>query len=333
MSESQTLHKEIEPMRENSNRVLETVLGGSQRNRSDHLFCRFQFGDASLGVQDFGIPMTVLGPVQEEAWYCRSPVERWTEDGMRLIHSGEFLLAAWQEPGDKPVRAAAQLAYDRLLQTIGKHGHSHIIKAWNFVPAINVGANDAERYKLFCAGRAKSFGQYGINDGCMPAGTAVGLADGNPLQVFVLSSSKRPDSVENPRQMSAFLYPQQYGPSSPSFSRATSIGVNGGQQIFVSGTAAIVGHQSRHDNDIVAQNKEICANLESIGRAAGLRAKLFDDRRYQGIYRCYLRQPEFYAKTLQALQNCGFPTDQMIFLQADICRSELLTEIDAIVTA
>jgi hypothetical protein len=93
--------------------------------------------------------------------------------------------------------------------------------------------------------------------GAVPAASAVGIADG-PLDLcFFAGRGEPPLPLENPRQISTYDYPPQYGPRAPTFSRATLAQIGGQWTLFISGTASIVGHQSLHPDDILAQTLDV----------------------------------------------------------------------------
>ncbi len=84
-------------------------------------------------------------------------------------------------------------------------------------------------------------------DPSWPAATSIGRQDDDRvLQVYWLAGNEPGRALENPRQMSAFHYPRQYGPSAPTFSRAMQVG--GG--LLISGTASVRGHASHHPQDL-----------------------------------------------------------------------------------
>ena len=101
-----------------------------------------------------------------------------------------------------------------------------------------------ERYRQFNIGRQDAFlDSHRGATGNVPAASAIGLA-GGPLSVAFLAGATPALAVENPRQVSAYLYPADYGPRSPTFSRAVRATLSGQEALFVSGTASIVGHRT-----------------------------------------------------------------------------------------
>src|SRR6185312_16343901 len=80
-------------------------------------------------------------------------------------------------------------------------------------------------------------------------------------QVYALTARVAGLPVENPRQVNAWRYPREFGPTPPTFARgmATPAG-----QLLISGTAAVVGSASRHEDDIAAQLDETLTNIASL---------------------------------------------------------------------
>jgi chorismate lyase/3-hydroxybenzoate synthase len=157
-----------------------------------------------------------------------------------------------------------------------------------------------------------------------PAATAVGRQDQSSLlQVYWLAATEPGRAIENPRQVSAFNYPRQYGPAPPSFSRAMLVA--GG--LLISGTGSIIGHASHHGHDLTAQLDEILRNLASLRQASGGPAQLHSGR--GTLLKIYLRDPAA-AGLVSAYLRAQLPAQvQFLVLGADICRRELVVEIDA----
>jgi chorismate lyase/3-hydroxybenzoate synthase len=159
-----------------------------------------------------------------------------------------------------------------------------------------------------------------------PAATAIGHqhATGR-LQVFWLAARIEGTAVENPRQVSAYRYPRVHGPVSPSFARAT---LAGDGALLISGTASIVGHSSVHDNDIVAQLDETVRNLSALQSLALPQAPTM-----RTLLKAYVRHAadaETVARRLRTILPPELVAQEVIYLAADICRRELLLEIEGI---
>ena len=161
-----------------------------------------------------------------------------------------------------------------------------------------------------------------------PAACALGYAEG-PLMIAFLAGNAAPLNMENPRQISACLYPPQYGLRSPTFSRASLVKLSQTEMLFISGTASIVGHATLHPTDVVAQTRETMANIEAVLIEANRHVAQpgFD---LAGLnYKVYVRHPADLALIRAELACCVGDSLKAVYLQADVCRQDLLLEIEA----
>lgn len=302
------------------------------------LFARFIFGPATtLGPRDFHIPLQSLGnDPRAEIWRCPGPNQTGTtEDGIRHVRNDDYLLMGLQcsDPGHR-LRHASFDAYCQLLDHASQLGYPHIVKAWNYLARINAGDGDQERYRQFCLGRGESFAERLPSGHPIPAGTAIGTLPGADFTVILLAARVAATAVENPRQLSAYRYPREYGPKSPSFSRAALMNNASFAQLFISGTAAIVGHRSRHTNDPDAQLDETLNNLETLFEAARRTGQLARTPALAGDsrLRVYLRDPALAETARRRLAPLLADPGHLILLHGDICRAELQVEIDGVIT-
>ena len=140
-------------------------------------------------------------------------------------------------------------------------------------------AGGDERYRHFNSARQMAFSKSGrATMGTVPAACALGSPAGSPISIYFLAARRPPKMIENPRQTSAYHYPPKFGRHSPIFSRACVWGESGGDKLFISGTASIVGHETIHRGDVVAQTRETMVNigalLEEANRVVGSRPLL-----------------------------------------------------------
>ena len=232
------------------------------------------------------------------------------------------------------LHAAARRAYADLFAVLGQSRSPHLLRLWNYIADINAAAPDGqERYRHFNAGRQQAFieARRSAFDGT-PAACALGTAAG-PLRVYFLAGPRAPIAIENPRQTSAYRYPANYGARSPTFSRAALADVGGGRQaLFISGTASIVGHTTLHIGDVRRQTEESLANMAAVREVAALRAGAAFDAS-ELIYTVYVRHRSDLAAVREVFeQHVGAHSAaacHAVYLQADICRAELLVELEA----
>jgi enamine deaminase RidA (YjgF/YER057c/UK114 family) len=204
------------------------------------------------------------------------------------------------------------------------------VRIWNYLPDINRDCDGTERYRLFNAARQHGLNAFGrALAGCVPAASALGAASDSPVVVYFLATRTAPVFVENPRQVSAYQYPRRYGTHRPVFSRAALLTQADRRTLFISGTASIVGHESLHAGDSEAQTRETLANiaalLQEVNRVAG--DAVFDLGTL--AYKVYVRRPDDLPIVQGVLASALGPVARSIYLQADICRQELLVEIEA----
>lgn len=269
-----------------------------------------------------GALQTALGqPVPHECWSVDADVSHGYAGDLRWSRGGgwQFVAIEVDEASPGGIEAACEHAYDRLLEHVAASPEPCLLRIWNYLDAINAGGGDAERYRLFCGARARSMAAHGMTR--YPAATAIGH-HGAPgrLQVYALCAAQDGHAIENPRQVSAWAYPRQYGPTAPSFARAMQLPRGG---LAISGTAAVIGHASHHAGDVTAQVDEAVANLHALLERAALPP--FDA---SAPLKIYVRHPRDAATVRAALGALLDPSVPRLMLQGDICRRELLVEID-----
>ncbi len=265
----------------------------------------------------------LVGTGLTELWHADGKVESGCDGAVHFACGGRYLAGRVQidEQQAGGLLAAARAAYAAISDFTRRSGHRHLLRMYNYFSDINAGAGDEQRYKLFCSGRAAGF--QGLMSAAWPAATAIGRQDHSALlQVYWLAGSEPGRPLENPRQMSAFHYPRQYGPAPPTFSRAMRI--RGG--ILISGTASVLGHASHHADDLPEQLAEVLRNLASLRQAGGGSA-LAPGR--GTLLKIYLRETSQAGFVAAYLREHLPAHTQLLVLNADICRHELLVEIDA----
>lgn len=306
----------------------------------DHnLLLGFHFG---TGPETYDHPAVIrlnLEPID-----CDSLIESWwyagevsfTESGPARIaecHDYTVVTVQKEEPESGDFRAFTYHAYRDLLLAVRSTKHTRVVKMWNYFDGINHGDEDKEKYRQFSIGRAEAFRDVGIRDEEAPTGTAIGTMHGRDLSLIALASKQDFQFAENPRQMSAFHYPRQYGPRSPVFSRGGIVSSASHKLLLISGTAAIVGHESMSPYDTHLQTNETFKNLDLLCEAVSNLDPdgpplILDE---ESVLRVYLRNTEdheFVSKRLEkALGKCNH---KVAFLHASICRRELMVEIDGV---
>ena len=265
---------------------------------------------------------TVDGIPAVELWRAAGGTVSGSESSIRFSADEDFLFGILEldESRFAGVSDAAEVAYRQIRDFQERHPQRHLLRIWNFLDSINEGDGDLERYRQFCLGRTLGLGDLPASS--LPAATAVGrCSPSGHFQVCWLAGRRPGLAIENPRQVRAYEYPRQYGPRPPSFARA--IRLESGQLIG-SGTSSIVGHESRHEGDLMAQVDETLENLRELHRAGGGAGAP------TGV-KAYLRRGG--AGVIADRISAGLPGAQRpLLVEADICRRELLIEIECVWT-
>jgi chorismate lyase/3-hydroxybenzoate synthase len=258
------------------------------------------FGHALPGA--LSVPLRALGPGPHvEVWEC----------------GDELLFGFVTVPETQSLETCTRDVYVRLIADARSAGYPYFVRMWNFVGGINEHDERCERYQLFCAGRHDAFVAAGYHhDVDLPAASAVGMR-GRGLVTYFLAAREPGVQVENPRQVAAYHYPPRYGPKSPSFSRATVWQ----DRVFVSGTSSVVGHETLHAGDALAQLEETLRNIEVVlARTGRTMANVISAK-------TYIRNASDYDAVASRLAGV-LPSN--LYLEADICRADLLLEIECV---
>lgn len=317
---------QIDPLARRAPRVSYRMTGIAPALAEPGTLAVFGFGENAPQSADpryLQVPLEAFdGPAPLELWQVEGPTSHGQDDALRWSAGGGWLFAAIElnESEHGGAAATAQLAYQRLHQLLVSRPERHVQRVWNYLGAINDGDGDAEHYKHFCDGRAIGMGDFFTSG--FPAATAIGhLGDAGRLQVYLLACDQSGQRVENPRQLSAWRYPRQYGRTPPSFARAMNLPA--GDALAISGTAAVVGHASAHRDDLEAQLVETMTNLDALLASAGM-PQGFDS---QSPLKAYIRHRADTPRVREFLA-ARLPGVPVLLLHGDICRSELLVEID-----
>jgi chorismate lyase/3-hydroxybenzoate synthase len=281
------------------------------------------------------VGMPLLGSAAHiELWTSEQPVVAGRIGPLTFARNRDVLFGCFaaDSPADfATFEARIQEAYARLLTLIDSEGYPHLLRVWNYFPGIGEREGHLDRYMVFCRGRYQALeGHYGKLNRWLPAASAVGTRHGG-IVIYFLAGRAPGQHRENPRQMSAYCYPPQYGPKSPSFARATLVRGADRDWLHISGTASIVGHESRHPDDPAAQLEETLLNIRAlIDSAATEEGVSFDGFASLTHLKIYIRRPQDFALIRARLEGLLPKSTQCLYLEAEVCRPELLLEIEAV---
>lgn len=220
---------------------------------------------------------------------------------------------------------------------------SYPVRFWAFVPGIHdhLGVG-LDRYMAFNVGRHAAFtaifGPPTLFCAAVPTASTVGV-HGDQLVLHCLAADEPGLPIENPRQVPAYHYSRRFGPVPPCFARAMLLGAQTIDPVLlVGGTASITGEESRYAGDLEKQTLETFRNLASlVASARGLTfaedAPAADLPPLLAAFtelRVYYKRPADRTAIARFIQ-ARFPAACRVeLLQAVLCRSELLIEIEGL---
>lgn len=202
-----------------------------------------------------------------------------------------------------------------------------IVRQWNYIEGITDFEGVNQHYQSFNNARAAFYKKTDWPKG-YPAATGIGANLGGVLiDLDAILLKRKEDSItpiDNKLQIAAHAYSEEVlkkacdGKETPKFERAKSLNVEGNRLIYVSGTAAIRGENSLKGVDVVKQLEITMENIQ----------ELIDNSRIT-ILRVYLKYKEDYSE-IEALLKEKLPEIPVSYMWADVCRDELLIEIEGI---
>jgi enamine deaminase RidA (YjgF/YER057c/UK114 family) len=252
------------------------------------------------------------------------------------------------QPGSDGAYGESVSAFRQMQAQLALAGASfaQVVRTWLYINQITSEQTGRLRYQELNRARTDFYHKMRFNCGnrapcapqtIYPASTGIGSRGSNIVMSCMALDTQRPDvfvlPLENPQQTSAYEYGATYSPQSPKFSRAMAVVQGHFVCTLVSGTASIVDARTCHPGDIVRQTEQTIDNIEKLiapenfarhgvtGAGAGLTdiAKL----------RVYIRRAQDYQQCREVCER-RLPRVPAIYLEADICRPDLLVEIEAV---
>jgi len=219
-----------------------------------------------------------------------------------------------------------------------------ITRQWNYIEQITAVKEGKQNYQEFNNARSVYYDKVDWTNG-YPAATGIGTLFGG---IMVDLNAEKGDNwqitaIDNPLQIPAHVYSEKVLISSrnaeakkkttPKFERAKAVETTEGKLIYISGTAAIRGENSLKNMEIQEHTRTTLENIEYL-----ISAK---NRANYGVYptaeaallhfRIYLKYMEHYTVVRQIIE-AHYPDLPVGYVLADVCRPELLIEIEGLAT-
>ncbi len=266
---------------------------------------------------------------------------------VRTVTSGEFAFVSARVSGAVRMSAlriqqATVAAYDSIASQLAGLSANHAVRIWNFIPRILAPLGELpHRYMAFNAGRFAVYTTWyrTIDEVRRRAATASAVGhSGEDLLVHCLAANRPGRSLENPRQIPSYGYSDRYGPMPPCFARATCLRFPGDRDVvLVGGTASVTGEDTIHSADLPAQVEEIFLNLAAlVGCAEGVPVDACMNghcsellERFRNL-RVYVVRRRDVGQIRNIVERRFRSLDGVEYVHADLCRPDLLLEIEGV---
>jgi enamine deaminase RidA (YjgF/YER057c/UK114 family) len=236
-------------------------------------------------------------------------------------------------------------AYERIGQALAGRAARHLVRVWNHIPKILAPAGSLgqaeepiDRYMAFNGGRFAAYrAWYGLEGIGQRAATASGVGHGGrDLFIHALAAERPGMAVGNPRQVPPHRYSSKYGPVPPCFARATRVEHQGRALLLAGGTSSVHGEESVHVGNLEGQARETFVNLAALVAAA--REETMDEqaaavRDRLALYRdlrVYHVRAEDRGHLAQWIGQWFTGIERLEFVPAELCRGDLLVEIEGV---
>ena len=221
---------------------------------------------------------------------------------------------------------------EKMLQTNG-FKPSDIYRQWNYIQGITMLNDGSQNYQEFNDARSIFYSKCEWDNG-YPAATGIGAdAGGVVVEVNAIKSCDRSLPIDNPLQIAAHNYSQDVldgkvietlnERTTPKFERARLLG----NTIFISGTAAIKGEQSIGSHNAVEQTAETMEIMDRLVSKENIPTQ--NNGSHYDLLRIYVKHKED-IESVKDFMDTHYPAATKHYLIADVCRPELLVEIEGI---
>lgn len=249
----------------------------------------------------------------------------WTNDVGRFLFTGGFR----GEDLTQTTEQQAEQAFQRLEETLRETGFplDSILRQWNYMEGITAFAGTDQHYQAFNNVRSAHYRKTQWPTG-YPAATGIGTHFGGVSiavdAALLTASDAYVTPIDNRLQVAAHAYSGEVlevanqRKSTPKFERAKCLICGKERLIYVSGTAAIRGEESLKQAGLARQLEVTMENIKELIGSAPL------------VYlRVYLKNPADYAEAACLLAKYALAIP-ITFMWTDVCREELLIEIEGL---
>ena len=234
---------------------------------------------------------------------------------------------------DSSIRQQSEEIFANLDAMLTRHGFSinDIYRQWNYIEQITSMHDERQNYQEFNDARSRYYNSVDWNNG-YPAATGIGTNCGGVMieaYAIKVADAASNQAIDNPIQISAHNYSQKVltGKSdeaqrtTPKFERARIVG----STVYISGTAAIKGEDSLALDNAVAQTAETMNIIKCLTSPANVPTECSATE--YTLLRTYIKNNHEAQGVIKFMEE-NYPDTPKHYLIADVCRPELLIEIE-----
>lgn len=301
------------------------------------LIPQYLLPEGGLSLEIYTLEGSANIHIEEEGGVCYGIIES-SEESMLFIEgipASDF---------SNSVRQQSQEVFAKLDNLLTTHGFTvdDIVRQWNYIGSIVSYRDGKQNYQEFNDARTCYYAK-GVWANGYPAATGIG-AEGDCIIVGGIAFKKRKQGdkgiypIDNPLQVAAHVYSKRVlvdddrnaMKSTPKFERAKLIETADGACCFVSGTAAIRGEESVDAHSARLQTIKTIENIEYLVSKENLvrfGCKPYD-LRYVKLH-VFVKHAQDYEEVRSVVEE-AYPHIPVLYSIADVCRGELLVEIEGI---
>lgn len=268
---------------------------------------------------------------------CKIEYNKFSNTSEFHLKKGNFdflCISSFDDSEDKFSNIFSQI--DKSLKNYN-HNFNNVFRQWNYIPNIcSIINEDKFEYSKFNSVRKIYYDKDKLKS--YPAATGIGISGNKAMIItFSINTDIKFHKIENSLQTSAYNYSDEIikkennnNQATPLFSRAIAINSALTNAIYLSGTASIRGEKTIGDS-IISQMITTTDNINHLINPLNIKQQI--NKEIKLIKAEYLK---IYMKTFDSIKiikehlNNSFPECDYFIVQADICRDDLLIEIEGV---
>ena len=230
------------------------------------------------------------------------------------------------------IREQTEDIFAQLGEILEKNDFSvnNIYRQWNYIEQITFMNDGRQNYQEFNDARSRFYNNFEWTNG-YPAATGIGSSCGGVMvEVYAIKGEKIVNhAIDNPLQISAHSYSQkvlagktdQKKRTTPKFERARIVG----DTVYISGTAAIRGEDSLALDNATEQTAETMQIIKQLVSPENIPVAVKESK--YTMLRVYIKNGNDAPEVIRFMEG-NYPDTPKHYLEADVCRPELLVEIE-----